>query len=175
MIWVSIDDGWRVDCVGEVRVALPASVVWGQMRDLLRFVCIDPLHARARTLDGGPARLGSELVIEHRLLGLGTDRVSRVLRWREGSGYAISDLSRRGVRRGFPHVCTYEVVAEGPGECRVLIGARGLWTARWMPRFVARAWVWWILMATGVEVRWEMGALKGWLERRGTVRAGRDW
>src|SRR5262245_23504534 len=145
-----------------MRVGLPASVVWGQMRDLLRFVCIDPLHARAFTVDGGPARAGAEMVIEHRFLGLGTDRRSRVLRWTEGRGYVISDLSRRGVRVGFPHVCTYEVVAEGAGS-RLRVGARGLWTARLVPRWAAKAWMWWILAGTRAHLRHELGKVEAWL------------
>jgi hypothetical protein len=148
VISVSIDPKWRVRAVSVTELPLSAGIVWGQMRDLLSFICIDPLHARAWTHDGVRARLGSELTIEHRLLGVGPDRRSRVLRWREGRGYVVSDLSTRGNHAGFPHVCVYDLSSTGPGRSQLTIEARGVWTARWVPRPLVKAWLWWVLAST---------------------------
>jgi hypothetical protein len=165
MIQLHIDNKWRVNCSGELTVPLPASIVWGQMRDLLRFICIDPLHAAARTLDGQPPRQGSRLIIQHRFLGLGPDRLSRVLTWHEGRGYSLSDLSQRGNRTGFPHICTYHVAPITETTSRLLITARGRWTATFLPRWAAKLWMWWILASTEAHLRHELNALHAWLCR----------
>jgi hypothetical protein len=122
------------------------------MTDVERFLCLDPLHRAIRVEGDGPLSVGSRFILPHRLLGVGPDRVGRLLRWREGAGYAISDLSRRDVTVGFPHICTYEVVATGAHTCRLTIGARGRWTATWTPRWVVKAWIWWVLKATESRV-----------------------
>ena len=158
-----IDRNWRVRARGVIDVPLPASAVWGQMRDVQRFLTLDPLHVRVTPAgERRPGRAGQELVISHRLLGIGPDRRGRVLRWREGRGYAVSDLSRRGNRRGFPHICAYEVEPAGPGRCRLTIAARGVWTARWLPRWAGRLWIWWVLVATDARVRRELRAYARW-------------
>ena len=168
-----IDRNWRVRAQSVVEVPLPASAVWGQMRDVQRFLTLDPLHVRVTPVgerSGGWA--GQEIVISHRLLGIGPDRRGRVLRWREGRGYAISDLSRRGDVRGVPHVCTSQVEASGPERGQMTIGARGVWTARWLPRWAGRMWIWWVLRATDVRVQREMRAFARWRRRAAGIRAG---
>lgn len=176
MIECRIDRAWRARARSVLELPLPASVVWGQMRDLRRFLTLDPLHVRIEPVGKVGARrggwAGQEILISHRLLGIGPDRRGRVLRWAEGSGYAISDLSRRGRRVGFPHVCTYRVDPAGPEACRVTIGVRGVWTARWIPRWAAGMWIRWVLRATDVRVRREMCALARW--RRGPDRGARQ-
>lgn len=168
-----VDRLYRVDASCSLEVELPASAVWGQIRDVARFLSIDPLHARVRPArrDEVPRRgAGREhrqdLIIEHRLLGVGPDRVGRVLAWREGVGYAVSDLSRRGFDRGFPHVCTYRIDAVSPRRSRLTIGARGRWTATWLPRWMVKAWLAWVLGATARHVSVELAALAAWLAHR---------
>jgi hypothetical protein len=163
----SVDRRWRVQARAAVELPLPAPVVWGQMRDLARFLTVDPLHARvlvAPSADPGRGWRGIPLVIEHRLAGFGPDRVGRVLTWHEGIGYSISDLSRRGPRCGFPHVCTYHLQPSAAG-CTLTVSARGLWTARFLPRWAVRLWLWWVLGSTTGHIRREMLAFARW--RRG--------
>ena len=165
---ISIDHRWRVDAVSELTLPLPASAVWGQMRDLERFLTIDPLHARAQL--GPPPRAGSPvgaaLTLCHRVLGIGPDRLGRVLRWEEGRGFAVSDLSRRGPRRGFPHICTYRVDPAGERTCRVSVGAKGRWTATWLPRWAAKAWLRWVLLGTEARLRSVLLRYSWWLRRQ---------
>lgn len=164
---ISVDDRWRVHAEHAVRVPLSALTVWGQMRDVRRFLTADPLHCRVEALAGAgaPLRQSTELRIHHRLLGFGVVRRGRICAWREGSGYAVSDLSMRGVRVGFPHVCTYRVEPLGPTASQMVLGARGVWTATWMPRWLVRAWLAWVLGATGMTVSREMRRVAAWRER----------
>lgn len=167
---LSVDKHWRVDASHSIRLPLPTSIVWGQMRDLKRFVTIDPLHKRVRA--AATARRsaipcqGESLVIEHRFLGFGPDRLSRVLRWREGRGYAISDLSRRGVHVGFPHVCVYDVELIDAHTSRLTIAARGRWTATYLPRPVIKFWLWWVMRSTAARIETELLALTITLRRQ---------
>jgi hypothetical protein len=164
---IEINRAWRVRAHDSLDLALPATKVWWHMRDLPTFLCIDPLHAqviisdhRAPSVQASSSHAQSfeqaSLVIRHRLLGIGPDRIGRVLRWREGRGYVISDLSKRGVRVGFPHVCSYEVLPISNSRCRLTLEVRGVWTARWnslFPRLCAKAWLAWVMAATASRVR----------------------
>jgi hypothetical protein len=165
---LTISRDWRVHASTEIDLPLPAGAVWGQMRDLPGFLALDPLHARVAVTARGPgvSPAGDRLIIAHRFLGLGPDRVGRVLRWGEGRGYAISDLSRRGPRQGFPHVCTYELRALGPYDCTLTVGARGRWTATWMPRWAAKAWLAWVLLSTRAHIFTAMARHNAWRSRR---------
>ncbi len=159
---IVIDRAWRVHAESTMELACSSKTAWGQMRDWRRFLTLDPLHKRLH-VEGGPndpARpKGQSITISHRLLGMGPDRVGRVLTWREERGYAISDLSRRGPRAGFPHICTYEVVPVLPTTCKLRVGVRGVWTARYIPRFMARAWIAWVLHMTEQRIRLEFELL----------------
>jgi len=141
-----------IDERGVVRASMactlraPRTRVWGWMRDWRSFLEMDPLHVRVEALD--PPLPHADLRIRHRLLGVGVDRVGRILRWREGKGFIVSDLSRRSPGVGFPHVCEFALQDAGPGATRVLVGVRGRWTARFVPRPVVRAWITLVLAAT---------------------------
>ena len=165
-----VDNRWRVDASHVVDLPMSASAVWGQMRDLRRFITIDPLHQRVRVEQCTAARAiprqGDALVIEHRLLGIGVDRISRVLRWREGRGYAVSDLSKRGVHVGFPHVCVYDVQPTGERTARLTIAARGRWTATFLPRALVKLWLWWIMRSTAARIEAELLSLALLARRR---------
>ena len=152
MIRIEPHRRWRVTATKKIDLPLPASVVWGQMRDLRRFITMDPLHAKVRdevpTGRAIPA-VGTRLVIEHRLAGLRVLRRSRLLYWREGRGYAVSDLSRRGHHAGFPHVCEYEIMPVTERSSSLRLSVRGRWTATWMPVWMVRIWLMWVMYATG--------------------------
>jgi hypothetical protein len=126
------------------------------MRDVQRFLTDDPLHADV-VFDSLPdphrSFVGAKLTIRHRLLGIGPDRIGRILTWREGRGYAISDLSRRGVNRGFPHICAFDLAPRTDKSCTLTVSARGKWTATWVPRPLVRLWLWWVLKATEARLK----------------------
>jgi hypothetical protein len=153
-----VDKQWRVHASHAIRLPLPASTIWGQMRDLRRFLTIDPLHKRVRSVDGrrtSISQAGDTFIIEHRVCSIGPDRLSRVLRWREGHGYAVSDLSRRGVHVGFPHVCEYDVRSINAQASLLTIAVRGRWTARFLPRPLIKLWLWWVLRSTAARIEAE--------------------
>lgn len=168
---IVVDDRWRVNATACLDVPLAALTVWGQMRDLRHFLTIDPLHRRVRIAGaasptrrgtgvaedpGAPIPVGTPLVIEHRLFGIGVNRRSRLLQWREGRGFAVSDLSGRGDHVGFPHVCIYEVAPLGARSACLTIAARGRWTATWMPRWLVRLWLAWVMASTLRNIRVEL-------------------
>jgi hypothetical protein len=127
----------------EILIPLPADEVWTLVGNLRHFACIDPFHQRILVL-GPELKPGVELAIQHGALGISWVRFGRLLYWREGEGYAFSDLSPRGPGRGFPHVFTVEVSPAGPGEARrarLTIHVRGRWTAHWLPRWVRQLWL----------------------------------
>lgn len=165
---ISLEPRGRVHATCEVALPLSAVAVWGQMRDFAGFCTMDPLHRRvlmrhrANSPSSADSPRGAELVISHRLLGIGPDRVGRVLTWREGRGYAFSDLSRRGRNTGFPHICWYDLRPAGD-DCSVLtIGARGIWTARVVPPVFVRWWLGFVLRETARGIRRRMRTLRRW-------------
>lgn len=161
---IEINQAGRVRATCDVALPLSAAAVWGQMRDFPRFCKMDPLHRRVVMSDRDaeyPPR-GAHLVIGHRFLGIGPDRVGRVLTWREGIGFAFSDLSRRGPHVGFPHICSYEVRPHNAQRCILTIGARGRWTSPWVPRWCARWWIAWVLRETAHVIHREMRNLLRW-------------
>jgi hypothetical protein len=160
---IELDERWRVRARCAIELPLGAGAMWNHMRDFAGFCRMDPLHRRvivkANTSDAGetttvayPPR-GANLVISHRLFGIGPDRMGRVLRWREGRGYAFSDLSRRGVHAGFPHICSYELRPVDAQRCELTIGAHGVWTARSWPRWLVRWWIRYVLHETARIIR----------------------
>jgi hypothetical protein len=156
MITIRISRDWRVhaECVTDLNV--PALRMWARMRDVQRFLADDPLHAEV-VFDALPnphhSFVGAKLTIRHRLLGIGPDRIGRILTWREGRGYAVSDLSRRGVDRAFPHICAFDLAPRTDTACTLTVSARGKWTATWVPRPLVRLWLWWVLAATDARLR----------------------
>ncbi|MEX1016549.1 MAG: hypothetical protein WDZ31_07375 [Phycisphaeraceae bacterium] len=152
MTRAEVDRQWRVR-VG-VDVALPVSAAWAwrRMQHLAWFATLDPFHERIH-LREKPARPGTPLAIEHRYAGMGLTRVGRILQWREGESYSFSDLSRRGRQAGFPHVYVYTVQPRGEAACCVSVTVRGRWTLRVLPRWLVRAWLWWVMMQTGQRIR----------------------
>lgn len=134
----------------EVDVPCSGERLWRVVSDLPTFLCVDPYHRRVIPLRR-PLEPGVHLAIEHGLAGIRFMRFGRLLAWREGRGYAFSDLSARGSHRGFPHVFVLELVPlrpPGGGNdrdplplSRLRIEVRGRWTARRVPVFLRRAWL----------------------------------
>jgi hypothetical protein len=147
MIALTVDRAWRVTVLGEIELPMPVDRAWQHVRDFASFTTFDPFHARVHVVGGLP-RVGSSLRIDHRFGPVRLRRRGRILRWQEGVGYAFSDLSERGARRGFPHVYSYRVVPIGCHACRLSISVRGRWTAKLLPRWAAKLWVGWVMAMT---------------------------
>ena len=134
---VVITAGRRVACTAVVDLPISAGAAWGQLRHLPTSATHDPFHAGVAV---GP---GGTLTIEHRYLGVRVVRVGRVLWWREGVGFAFSDLHRRDPSRAFPHVLSYRLEPTSANACRLHVRVGGRWTLP-SPRWVGRAWLWWV-------------------------------
>ncbi len=132
----------RVKLGIELAIPKPAAVVWAVVADLPRFLCVDPYHSRIVYL-GKDRRPGLELALEHRAFGFTVWRFGRLLSWREGAGYAFSDLSARGTASGFPHVFFVGIEPTDIGT-RLSVRVRGKWTAGWIPRPLVRLWLWYV-------------------------------
>lgn len=162
---IAINDRGAVDCRATLEVPLPAISVWGQIRDFASYARQDFFHVNP-TVAGGVPRPGAEIILYHRYMGLRFRRVGRILVWREGVGYSFSDLSERGPRAGFPHVFSYRIEPAGSAACRLQIRVRGLWTARTVPRLLARAWLWWVFAHVVRSVENRVLAYRIWRKRR---------
>lgn len=127
----------------ELDVPLPAVDVWSRIARLEEFVCLDPFHCRVTLMRPAPG-VGVDMVIEHAVLGIHLLRFGRILRWREGEGYAFSDMSRRGRRHGFPHVFFVRLVPFGEDRCRLTIEVRGRWTLPLVPARLGMIWLRWV-------------------------------
>lgn len=147
---------------GRVRLAfqaeLPVSVAsaWDRLRDFERCACLDFFHRDVR-LPGPPAP-GMRFALPHQVLAVRLERLGEILRWREGRGWAFSDLSKRGPRHGFPHVFSVDLQPLGSGRCALSLRITGLWTARWWPRFVVRPWLRLNTVETGTALAREITA-----------------
>lgn len=142
----------RVICRATVTLPLTARQAWGQLRDFHRYAAHDHFHA-GFVIDGGVPRAGAGLTIEHRYGFFRTTRVGKILFWREGVGYAFSDLCRHDAQRAFPHVLRM-TLEDRPteGTCQLMIRVTGRWTAR-TPRWVGRLWLAWVFVSIVQRVR----------------------
>ncbi|HEX4796474.1 MAG TPA: hypothetical protein VH370_21975 [Humisphaera sp.] len=156
-----------VCCRAFLDVPLSARVVWGQLRDFQRFARQDPFHATIN-IEGGAPRAGASLTLSHRYAGLRIARGGRILVWREEVGYSFSDLSQRGPRHGFPHVFSFRLEPHD-NACRLKIEVRGLWTTRWIPRWLARIWLRWVFTQIVRHVEQELILFRLWHKRRELV------
>jgi len=147
---VRVHPSRRVECHVRIALQMTARQAWGQLRDFHRYASHDQFHAGIAIADQTP-KAGAALQIDHRYGPFRIRRVGRILAWREGEGYAFSDLSRRGPRRGFPHVMAMHVRDSARG-CELAIRVTGLWTAR-TPRWVAKLWLRWVMASITQGVR----------------------
>lgn len=154
---IRLGRGGRVDCSASVPLDLPAGSVWGQLRDFRRYASHDFFHHEVR-VEGGVPRRGARLQLSHRFGCFRVERVGRILLWREGEGFAFSDLSRRGRGRGFPHVLILHVQPVGPTRSTLHLRVRGRWTAGWVPLLARRAWLSWVFACVVLRTRNELRA-----------------
>ncbi len=133
----------RVRCEAVIPLALPAGSVWGQLRDFHRFAAHDYFHADIQ-VEGGVPQAGARLRLSHRYAGFHVVRVGRILWWREGEGFAFSDLSVKGPQHGFPHVFVLRVEAIDHDHSKLHVVVRGKWTAMWVPPWARWAWLSWV-------------------------------
>jgi hypothetical protein len=141
---IQIRRSGAVRCHACLEIPLAGMSVWGQLRDFSRFARQDFFHD-VLEISGGEPRGGAEILLVHRYAFFAVRRKGRICWWREGVGYSFSDLSLTGPRRGFPHVFSYRIEqAAEANACRLMIGVRGRWTASFVPRAMARVWLWWV-------------------------------
>jgi hypothetical protein len=141
---IKVSPSRRVVCEASIALPLTARQAWGQLRDFHRYAAHDHFHA-GFTIEGDVPRAGAKLTIEHRYGPFRLQRVGRIVRWREGDGYAFSDLSSRAPGANFPHVMSLRV-ADASGGCVVTIRVTGRWTAA-SPRWMARLWLAWVMLS----------------------------
>lgn len=152
MIRVSIDRRGRVNLAASETLPITAHAAWAYMRRFPEFTTHDAFHARVH-VHGDPSRIGTTIVIRHSYFGVRLWRIGRVLMWREGVGYAFSDLSLRGGNVGFPHIYHYTLTPCGDGSCQLTLSVRGKWTARTIPRFFVRVWLRWVMLLSMQRMR----------------------
>lgn len=151
---ITISSSGAIRCRAALDLPLCLTSVWGQIRDFDTFAQLDLFHSAIR-IEGGVARQGAALEMQHRYGPFAVRRIGRILVWKENFGYSFSDLSRRGPRKGFPHVFSYRLESTSEQTCRLQISVTGRWTARFIPRPVAKLWLWWVFsqVMRGVEQR----------------------
>lgn len=156
MTTIQLTPRWGV--TAQTRVVLNASVteVWTVMQDLSRFISADPYHTRmtdaqGNKLDHIPPR-GTAIRTGHGISVTFFDRVGTMIRVVPNQAIAFTDLSKRGRHVGFPHVYKYELKPLGEQTCELRLTARGRWSARWMPRALVHAWLWWVM----AQANWSM-------------------
>jgi hypothetical protein len=138
--------GRQVDATILLTVARSADELWQIVRDLPRFLTIDPFHESVMLMRDRPA-VGVDVVLAHNAFGRRFLRFGRIVAWRERVGYTFSDLSARGPRAGFPHVFTvqieplHETLRNAAPTSQLTIRIRGRWTSRWIPTWIGRWWI----------------------------------
>jgi hypothetical protein len=165
VISIRITPSGRVDCRAALRSPLSPGQVWGQIRDFRTYARQEFFHAEIE-IGGGIPRAGATLQLTHRFLGFRLQRVGRICRWKEGDGFAFSDLSCRGVQSGFPHTFSYRLRAANPAGCKVEIRVAGKWTASKIPRWLAWLWLRWIMQFAAQRVENNLLAYQLWLARK---------
>jgi hypothetical protein len=139
--WVSCKggSGRSVDVLISLTLRHSPEHLWEQIRDLPRFLTIDPFHDEVTLMRDKPAK-GVDLVLSHNAFGRRFLRFGRIIAWHEGEGYTFSDLSTRGPRVGFPHVFMVAIEPQAGGSC-LTIRVRGRWTSRIVPVWIGRLWI----------------------------------
>jgi hypothetical protein len=163
----------RVDCSATIRLNLPAASVWGQLRDFRRYASQEYFHRDIRVA-GGVVRQGARLRMLHAFAGISAERTGRILRWREGEGFTFSDLSLKGPHSGFPHVLSLRIESVDADVSVVHVCVRGRWTARWIPAFARRIWLFWVFAYVVARTRNELLGYQAAKARRATEQARFD-
>lgn len=132
-----------VDLQIELFLDRRAEEVWTEMADFTRFTCIDPFHDQV-IVQASELRPGVDLVLVHHIFGVRFLRFGRLLTWKEGNGYAFSDLAGNNKLHGFPHVFFYSVESVDDSALhysKLTVCVRGKWTSSWASR---RVGMWWL-------------------------------
>ena len=144
MINTRIDRCGLVVADARLDLLLPAHRVAAEMLHLRSFITHDLFHAGVRAEQSnsfGEPAVRSKLTIEHRVLGLKINRTGHLL-WRDAErGFGFTDLSARNPSRGFPHSCHYHLRKTSAQTCSITLSVRGRWTARAVPRPLARLYI----------------------------------
>src|SRR4029453_2900658 len=82
--------GRNLDILISLTVPRSPADVWSIIRDLPRFLTIDPFHGAVTLMRDQPA-VGVDLVLSHNAFGWRFLRFGRIIAWHEGSGYTFSD------------------------------------------------------------------------------------
>jgi len=155
----------RVDCRAILRTKLSSAQVWGQLRDFHTFARQEFFHAKVE-IEGGTPRPGAKLDLSHRFFLFRVHRVGRICRWEEGEGFAFSDLSKKSLFAGFPHIFSYRLTPVLPSGCDIEIRVAGRWTTRFLPRWIVWLWLRWIMQFAVQQVRNNLLLYQVWLARR---------
>lgn len=139
-------EGRKLEISVLLDLARSPADVWALIRELPRFLTIDPFHDKVTLMREQPA-LGVDLVLSHNAFGRRFLRFGKIIAWREGSGYTFSDLSPRGPKVGFPHVFMINLQpvmsqVDPMPLTRLTICVRGRWTSSLVPVCLGRLWVW---------------------------------
>lgn len=165
MTRVRLSSRWAVEADTCVRIEAGEASVWAVMRRFSQFIAADPYHTRVTDeagarLDELPAR-GTALRIGHGIGFTWFDRVGTLVRVVPGRGFAFTDLSRRGRAVGFAHVYAYTLKPVEEHACELRLMVRGRWSARWLPRWAVKMWLWWVMAQAGwlmkAHVAYEVG------------------
>ncbi len=132
--------GRRIAASIRVETPLSPAALWKRISNLPVFLTIDPFHERITLMRDRPAA-GVHLVLHHNAFGRRFDRFGRILRWSEGQGFTISDLSGRNKRSGFPHIFIYQIESSDAGCATLHVEITGRWTSRWIPIWMGRLWI----------------------------------
>jgi hypothetical protein len=136
--------GRTIDIAINVNLQQSKEAVWKKVSDLRRFLTIDPFHEQVILMRDEPD-VGVHLALRHNACGWRFWRFGKILRWREGSEVAFSDLSRHGRRCGFPHIFFIHLRPENHAlkpRTVLTIRVRGKWTSHFVPVAVGRFWIW---------------------------------
>ena len=127
----------------EMEVPMLKDRLWEIISHLEQFLCVDPFHSRI-VIKGATAP-GTDIVLEHQVLGFRFLRFGRILSWMEGRGYAFSDLSAQGKQSGFPHVFFIDIASspekEAIPQSKLSITVKGKWTVQWIPHVLRHWWL----------------------------------
>ena len=132
--------GRAIKATIRVKTSLSPAELWRRVSDLQNFLVIDPFHESITLMRAVPAA-GVDVVLHHDAFGKRFDRFGRILWWRQGEGFAVSDLSARDPLRGFPHVFTYRVETDNNQTATLSVEVTGRWTSRWIPTWLGRLWI----------------------------------
>lgn len=149
MTIVKLSKRWAAHAETSVALDASAAQVWQVMQRFSRFIAADPYHTRVTNtknnrLDALPPR-GTALRIGHGIGFTWFNRVGTLIRVVPQHSLAFTDLSQRGRTAGFPHVYKYQLEPINENACQLKLVVRGRWSARWLPRLIVYAWLWWVM------------------------------